>query len=122
MGYFTKWGDGAYDLNPIADLTATEVFEFLRYLKAPQAVITKAPSAGLFEGQTDEEDMGVTYAAIDKYITTGEANEHDKAIIDRYHARSAHKRRDHCGIMGNECEIRRLKTADFAQAARGGSL
>ena len=94
MGYFTKWGDGAYDLNPIADLTATEVFEFLRYLKAPQAVITKAPSAGLFEGQTDEEDMGVTYAAIDKYITTGEANEHDKAIIDRYHARSAHKRRD----------------------------
>ena len=49
-------------------------------------MITKAPSAGLFEGQTDEEDMGVTYAAIDKYITTGEANEHDKAIIDRYHA------------------------------------
>ena len=93
-GLFLHLGDGAYDLNPIADLTATEVFEFLRYLKAPQAVITKAPSAGLFEGQTDEEDMGVTYAAIDKYITTGEANEHDKAIIDRYHARSAHKRRD----------------------------
>lgn len=93
-GLLYQVGDGAYDLNPIADLTATEVFEFLRYLKAPQAVITKAPSAGLFEGQTDEEDMGVTYAAIDKYITTGEANEHDKAIIDRYHARSAHKRRD----------------------------
>ena len=94
MGYFTKWGDGAYYLNPIADLTATEIFEFLRYLKAPEAVITKAPSAGLFEGQTDEEDMGVTYAAIDKYITTGQANEKDKAIIDRYHARSDHKRRD----------------------------
>lgn len=94
MGYFTKWGDGAYDLNPIADLTATEIFEFLRYLKAPEAVITKAPSAGLFEGQTDEEDMGVTYAAIDKYITTGQANEKDKAIIDRYHARSDHKRRN----------------------------
>ena len=78
MGYFTKWGDGAYDLNPIADLTATEVFEFLRYLKAPEAVITKAPSAGLFEGQTDEEDMGVTYAAIDRYITTGQANDHDE--------------------------------------------
>ena len=94
MGYFTKWGDGAYDLNPIADLTATEIFEFLRYLKAPEAVITKAPSAGLFEGQTDEEDMGVTYAAIDKYITTGQANEKDTAIIDRYHARSEHKRRN----------------------------
>lgn len=94
MGYFTKWGDGAYDLNPIADLTATEIFEFLRYLKAPEAVITKAPSAGLFEGQTDEGEMGVTYAAIDHYIATGEASDHDKAIIDRYHARSAHKRRN----------------------------
>lgn len=94
MGYFTKWGDGAYDLNPIADLTATEIFEFLRYLNAPKAVIEKAPSAGLFEGQTDEAEMGVTYAAIDKYITTGEADEADKAIIDRYHARSGHKRRE----------------------------
>lgn len=93
MGYFTKWGDGAFDLNPIADLTATEVFEYLRYLECPAAVIEKAPSAGLYEGQTDEDDMGVTYAAIDKYITTGEANEHDKAIIDRYHSRSGHKRR-----------------------------
>lgn len=93
MGYFTKWGDGAYDLNPIADLTATEVFEFLRYLKAPQAVHQGA-LCGPVCGQTEDEDMGVTYAAIDKYITTGEANEHDKAIIDRYHARSAHKRRD----------------------------
>ena len=101
MGYFTKWGDGAYDLNPIADLTATEIFEFLRYLKAPEAVITKAPSAGLFEGQTDEEDMGVTYAAIDKYITTGQANEKDKAIIDRYHARSDHKRRDPLRYKGD---------------------
>ena len=94
MGYFTKWGDGAFDLNPIADLTATEIFEFLRYLNAPQSIITKAPSAGLFEGQTDEQDMGVTYAAIDKYITTGEADEADKTIIDRYHARSEHKRRE----------------------------
>lgn len=93
MGYFTKWGDGAYDLNPIADLTATEVFEFLRYLNAPESVINKAPSAGLFEGQTDEADMGVTYAAIDRYIQTGEADEKDKAIIDRYHSRSEHKRR-----------------------------
>lgn len=93
MGYFTKWGDGAYDFNPIADLTATEVFAFLRYLKAPQSIVEKAPSAGLFEGQTDEQEMGVTYAAIDRYILTGEATEHDKAIIDRYHARSEHKRR-----------------------------
>ena len=92
MGYFTKWGDGACDFNPIADLTATEVFEFLRYLNAPQNIVEKAPSAGLFEGQTDEADMGVTYAAIDRYIETGEATDHDREIIDRYHRRSEHKR------------------------------
>ena len=93
MGYFTKWGDGASDFDPIADLTVGEVYDFLRYLGAPEQIIKKAPSAGLFEGQTDEDEMGVTYAAIDKYILTGEANEHDKAIIDRYHSRSEHKRR-----------------------------
>lgn len=93
MGYFTKWGDGGCDFNPIADLTATEVFEFLAFLGAPREIIDKAPSAGLYEGQTDEQDMGVSYAAIDRYITTGEASAEDKAIIDRYHAASAHKRR-----------------------------
>ena len=92
MGYFTKWGDGASDFNPISDLTATEVFEFLEYLNAPRSIIDKAPSAGLFDGQTDEQEMGVTYAAIDRYITTGEATEKDKEIIDRYHSRSEHKR------------------------------
>ena len=92
MGYFTKWGDGAYDLNPIADLTVTEIYEFLRYLNAPKSVIEKAPSAGLFEGQTDEQDMGVTYAAIDRFLLTGEATDRDREIIERYHARSEHKR------------------------------
>ena len=93
MGYFTKYGDGGCDFNPIADLTVGEVYEFLAYLGAPENIIKKAPSAGLFEGQTDEAEMGVTYAAIDKYVLTGEANEHDKAIIDRYHSRSEHKRK-----------------------------
>lgn len=94
MGYFTKWGDGACDFNPIADLTVTEVYEFLRWLTAPASIINKAPSAGLFDGQTDEAEMGVSYAAIDAYITTGEANERDKKIIDRFHRRSGHKRTD----------------------------
>lgn len=92
MGYFTKWGDGAFDFDPIADLTVGEVYEFLEYLGAPESIIKKAPSAGLFEGQTDEQDMGVTYKAIDEYILTGKATPEDKAIIDRYHARSEHKR------------------------------
>ena len=93
MGYFTKWGDGAYDFNPIADLTATEIFAFLRWLGAPRSIIEKAPSAGLLDGQTDEQEMGVTYRAIDGFLMTGEAEEHDRAIIERYHSRSEHKRR-----------------------------
>ena len=93
MGYFTKWGDGACDFNPIADLTAGEVFDFLRYLDAPAEIINKAPSAGLYEGQTDEADMGVTYAAIDEYILNGNAHSHDAEIIRRYHNGSEHKRR-----------------------------
>jgi len=93
MGYFTKWGDGACDFNPIADLTAGEVFEFLRYLKAPSEIIDKPPSAGLYEGQTDEADMGVTYAAIDEYILNGNAHSEDAKIIRKYHSGSEHKRR-----------------------------
>ena len=93
MGYFTKWGDGGCDFNPIADLTAGEVFEFLRYLGAPDEIISKPPSAGLYEGQTDEEDMGVTYKAIDEYILNGNAHAHDAEIIRRYHSSSEHKRK-----------------------------
>ena len=92
MGYFTKWGDGAFDFNPIGDLTVMEVYAFLRFLGAPAFLLDKAPSAGLFDGQTDEADMGVTYNAIDEYLFTGEASEHDRAIIERYHRTSGHKR------------------------------
>ena len=93
MGYFTKWGDGAYDFNPIADLTVTEVYEFLRYLGAPDFILEKEPSAGLFEGQTDETEMGVTYKSIDEFLFTGQADEKDLQIIERYHRISEHKRR-----------------------------
>lgn len=92
VGYFTKWGDGAHDFNPIADLTVTEIYEFLEYLHAPRSIIEKAPSAGLFEGQTDESEMGITYAAIDAYLSGGEVSGHDRAVIERMHAASGHKR------------------------------
>ena len=92
MGYFTKWGDGAHDFNPIADLTVTEIYEFLRYLDAPACIIEKAPSAGLFDGQTDEADMGLKYADLDEYILTGHTNEKAAATIERLHRNSRHKR------------------------------
>ena len=91
MGYFTKWGDGACDFNPIADLTVTEIYGFLDWLNAPDFLQKKAPSAGLFESQTDEEEMGVTYAAIDEFLLTGHAGEPDREIIRQAHLRSLHK-------------------------------
>ena len=92
MGYFTKWGDGAYDFNPIADLTVTEIFDFLRFLKAPSSIIDKAPSAGLFEGQTDETEMGISYRSIDDFLLNGIAEESAREVIDSFHNSSAHKR------------------------------
>ena len=93
MGYFTKWGDGAHDFNPISDLTVTEIYGFLRWLCAPEFLLQKAPSAGLFDTQTDESEMGVSYADIDRYLLTGEAGERELEIIKRFHSRSLHKLR-----------------------------
>lgn len=93
VGYFTKWGDGAYDLNPIADLTVGEIYEFLEYLGCPLSIIEKAPSAGLFEGQTDEAEMGVSYADIDKVVLGGEVDPAVRAKVERMHLATGHKRR-----------------------------
>jgi len=92
MGYFTKWGDGAHDFNPIADLTVTEVYEFLRYLGAPEFIITKAPSAGLFDGQTDEDEMGISYRSIDDFLLNDIVSKQDRKIIEKFHKASEHKR------------------------------
>ena len=93
VGYFTKWGDGAHDFNPIADLTVTEIYEFLQYLDAPKCVIEKAPSAALFDGQTDETEMGVTYAKLDAYLSRGDIPADKKEIVERMHRTSEHKRK-----------------------------
>ncbi len=93
VGYFTKWGDGAHDFNVIADLTATEVFEFLNYLKAPESIISKAPSAALFDGQTDEEEMGVTYSELDSYIDGLPLEKSKEEKIIKLNKSSEHKRK-----------------------------
>ncbi len=102
LGYFTKWGDGAYDVNPIADLMVSEVYDFLRFLGAPQSIIDKAPSAGLYEGQTDEKEMGVSYAEVERYLKGQQTDARAREIIARYHARSEHKRRMPLCYSGDE--------------------
>lgn len=93
MGYFTKWGDGACDFNPISDLTVPEVYEMLEYLGAPESIIEKAPSAGLYQGQTDEKELGVTYAEVTAYIKGGEISDEARNKIAKAEKNSAHKRR-----------------------------
>ena len=92
LGYFTKWGDGGYDLNPIGDLTVREVYEFLAYLNAPLSIRTKKPSAGLWEGQTDEQELGVTYEEVDEYLLNGNATEKIKQRVDNSIKNTSHKR------------------------------
>jgi NAD+ synthase len=73
-GYFTKWGDGGVDLQPIGDLYKTQVRELARHLGVPAPVIDKPPSAGLYPGQTDEGDMGLTYEELDSVLKGMELN------------------------------------------------
>lgn len=91
-GYFTKYGDGGVDLVPLVHFTKGEVRELARALGVPEAVITKAPSAGLWEGQTDENEMGTTYDMIDRYLKGEAIPEKDQQIIERLHRISEHKR------------------------------
>lgn len=67
-GYFTKHGDGAADLFPLSDFSKREVYELGRALGVPQQVLDRAPSAGLWHGQTDEDEMGLTYDFIDNFL------------------------------------------------------
>lgn len=71
IGYFTKYGDGGVDVLPIGELLKTDVRAMARELGVPQPIIDKAPSAGLWVGQTDEQEMGFSYAELERYLTGG---------------------------------------------------
>lgn len=71
IGYFTKYGDGGVDLLPLGRLLKSEVRELAIDLEIPQSIIEKPPSAGLWAGQTDEDEMGFTYTDLERYLTDG---------------------------------------------------
>lgn len=73
IGYFTKYGDGGVDILPIGRLLKSEVRTLARELGVPAAIIDKPPSAGLWLGQTDEAEMGFSYAELERYVTSGAA-------------------------------------------------
>lgn len=93
VGYFTKYGDGGVDLLPLGNLVKAEVRALARQLGVPERVIQRAPSAGLWEAQTDEAELGLRYADLDRYLLTGEAPPELAARVALLAERSAHKRR-----------------------------
>jgi NAD+ synthase len=92
IGYFTKYGDGGVDIMPLGNLVKAQVKELARFLGIPQPIIDKPPSAGLWDGQTDESEMGISYEALDSFILTGEASDGVRKKIEKMMAGSAHKR------------------------------
>lgn len=80
MGYFTKFGDGACDMTPMANLYKTEVRQLARIIGVPEPIIAKPPSAGLWEGQTDESEMGIRYEDLDGILYDLEQDRSDSQI------------------------------------------
>ncbi|MBR7553674.1 NAD(+) synthase [Allobacillus sp. GCM10007491] len=91
-GYFTKYGDEGVDVNPLVNYRKEQVKEMAKYLGVPDRILDKAPSADLWEGQTDEKEMGISYAAIDKYLRGEEIPPEDEKTLMRLHKSSEHKR------------------------------
>ena len=92
IGYFTKYGDGGVDIMPLGSLVKRQIRELARFLCIPQQIIDKPPSADLWEGQTDEEELGFSYEELDRYLVNGKADDELKKKIESMMATSNHKR------------------------------
>lgn len=92
VGYFTKYGDGACDLLPIVHLTKGEVREAAKIYGISKALVERVPTAGLFEGQTDEKEMGILYNDLDAFLLGKKVSKDVENRIEHLHKISEHKR------------------------------
>jgi NAD+ synthase len=92
LGYFTKYGDGGVDLLPLVNLLKKEVKEMAKIMKLPKIIYTKVSTAGLWEGQTDENELGFSYNEIDDYIIGKKINPIIKEKIEKQIKLTNHKR------------------------------
>jgi len=106
IGYFTKYGDGGADIQPIGDLYKTQVLELAEYLKIPREIIKKSPTAGLWKGQTDEKELQLSYKDLDRILACLEkkmdiqdisgivgVKKSDVERVKKMRVKSQHKRR-----------------------------
>jgi len=92
LGYFTKYGDGGVDIQPLGGLLKGQVKGLARVLGIPQPILDKPPSAGLWEGQTDEGELGISYDELDRYLASGQASAAIKKKLKSIIAAAEHKR------------------------------
>lgn len=97
-GFYTKWGDGAVDITPLSSLNKRQVRQLAARLGVPEAVITKAPTAGLWEGQTDESELGITYDDNSDYLEGKTVAPEVQAKLERQYRITEHKRASIPGI------------------------
>ena len=83
IGYYTKWGDGGADLLPIGDLYKTQVYQLAREIGVPRKIIDRKPTAELWEGQTDEQEIGMKYSELDRILMGLERKFDDEKIIEK---------------------------------------
>lgn len=97
-GFFTKYGDGAVDITPLSTLNKRQVRELASKLGVPQSVLDKAPTAGLWEGQTDEQELGITYDDNSSYLEGKSISPEAQAKLEKQYLKTEHKRAPIPGI------------------------
>lgn len=89
LGYFTKYGDGASDILPLASLFKTEIIAMAMWLKIPKRILRKKPTAGLWRGQTDERELGLSYKKIDEILKAKFDRRMSEKSIEKEYGRKA---------------------------------
>ena len=83
IGYYTKWGDGGADFLPIGDLYKTQVYRLAKKMNVPEQIMNRTPTAELWEGQTDEEEIGMGYEELDKILICLERKFDEEKIVEK---------------------------------------
>lgn len=91
-GFYTKWGDGAVDITPLSSLNKRQVRQLAAKLGVPQSVLDKAPTAGLWDGQTDEGELGITYDSNSAYLEGKQIDPEAMEKLEKQYVKTQHKR------------------------------